>query len=66
MTNKKKCFKDSYLSEEIAARIYDILSIKNLEIKERANFIYNYIQINECKINIKSDNISDIIERLII
>ena len=68
MINNKKSYIGSYLSEEIAARIYDILSIKNRGIKARTNFIYNHIQIKkiiESKINIKSANISDIIEKLI-
>ena len=68
MKNNKKYYKGSYLSEEIAARIYDIMAIKNFGIKARTNFIYNNIQKNnicESKINIKSCNISDIIKQLI-
>jgi len=68
MINSKKSYIGSYLSEEIAARIYDILSIKNRGIKAKTNFIYNHIQIKkiiESKINIKSDNISDIIKKII-
>lgn len=68
MNNNKKCYLGSYLSEEMAARVYDIFAIKNRGIKARTNFIYNNIQkkkINESKINIKSDNISDIINQLI-
>lgn len=68
MINSKKCYIGSYFSEEIAARIYDILSIKNRGIRARTNFIYNHIQMKkiiENKINIKSNNISDIIEQLI-
>ena len=68
MINNKKHYIGSYYSEEIAARIYDILAIKNFGIKARTNFIYNHIQlkkIKESKINIKSDDISDIIEQLI-
>ena len=60
MINKKKYYLGSYLSEEIAARIYDIFAIINLGFKARTNFIYNYTQIKkikESKINIKSDNI---------
>ena len=67
MINNKKYYKGSYISEEFAARVYDILSIKNRGIKARTNFIYNNIQkknIYESKINIKSDNISDIIKQL--
>ena len=68
MKNNKKYYKGSYLSEEIAARIYDIMAIKNFGIKARINFIYNHIQIkkiNESKINIDSDNINEIMEQLI-
>lgn len=68
MINNKKSYIGSYLSKELAARVYDILSIKNRGIKAKTNFIYNNIQKNniiENKINIKSDNISDIIKKLI-
>lgn len=68
MKNNKKYYKGSYLSEEIAARIYDIMAIKNFGIKARTNFIYNHIQIKkikESKINIDSDNINEIMEQLI-
>ena len=68
MINKKIRYIGSYISEEKAARIYDILAIKNFGIKAKTNFIYNHFQIkkiNESQINIKSDKISDIIEHLI-
>ena len=68
MKNNKKYYKGSYLSEEIAARIYDIMAIKYFGIKARTNFIYNHIQIKkikESKINIDSDNINEIMEQLI-
>ena len=68
MINNKKCYIGSYFSEDTAARIYDIFSIKNRGIKARTNFKYNNIQIKkiiENKININSDNISDVIEELI-
>ena len=68
MIKNKKYYIGSYLSEELAARVYDFLSIKNRGIKARTNFIYNNIQkknIYKSKINIKSDNISDIIKQLI-
>ena len=67
MINNKKSYIGSFLSEELAARVYDILSIKNRGIKARTNFIFNNIQknnISESKINIKSCNISDIINQL--
>lgn len=44
MNNNKKCYLGSYLSEEMAARVYDIFAIKNRGIKARTNFIYNNIQ----------------------
>ena len=68
MINNKKYYKGSYLSEEIAARIYDIMAIKNFGIKAKTNFAYNHIQIikiKESKINIDSDNINEIMEQLI-
>ena len=68
MIKNKKYYIGSYLSEELAARVYDFLSIKNRGIKARTNFIYNNIQkinIYKSKINLKSDNISDIIKQLI-
>lgn len=63
--NKKKYYIGSYLSEELAARIYDIYAIKYKGTKARTNFFYNNNQIKEIcekKINIKSDNLSDIMK----
>lgn len=68
MINNKKYYKGSYLSEEIAARIYDFMAIKFFGMKARTNFIYTDIQIKkikESKINIDSDNIYEIMEKLI-
>ena len=68
MINKNKSYIGSYPSEELAARIYDILALKNRGIKARTNFIYNSKQIKkicEMEINIKSENINDIISQLI-
>ena len=68
MVNNEKHYIGSYQSEELAARIYDILSIKKRGIKARTNFFYNNIQLKkifEKQINIKSPNISDIISNLI-
>ena len=68
MINNNKFYIGSYISEEITARVYDILAIKYRGINARTNFKYNHIhikKINESNINIKSGNISDIIEELI-
>ena len=68
MINKKKTYIGSYVSEELAARIYDILAIKNRGMRARTNFIYSSKQIkNICDIyiDIKSKNISEIISQLI-
>ena len=67
MLNKNKSYIGSYPSEELAARIYDILAIKNRGIKARTNFIYNSKQLKricEIDIDIKSKNISEIISQL--
>ena len=68
MINKNKLYIGSYPSEELAARIYDILALKKRGIKARTNFIYNCKQIKkicEMEINVKSENINDIISQLI-
>ena len=68
MINKNKSYIGSYPSEELAARIYDILALKNRGIKARTNFIYNRKQIKnicEKEIDIKAENISEIITQLI-
>ena len=68
MINKNKSYIGSYPSEELAARIYDILALKNRGIKARTNFIYNRKQIQnicEKEIDIKAENISEIISQLI-
>lgn len=57
-----------YPTEEIAARIYDIASIKFNGIKAKTNFIYNISQIlkiSETNFNFKDKNIYDIILNLI-
>ena len=69
MINKNKSYIGSYPSEELAARIYDILALKNRGIKARTNFIYNSKQIKticELDIDIKSKDIEDIISHLIL
>ena len=68
MINSNKSYIGSYPSEELAARIYDILSLKKRGNKARTNFIYNSKQIKkicEMEINFKSENINDIISQII-
>lgn len=58
----------NYETQEIAARVYDIISIKNKGIKARTNYEYNIHQIqkiNEEYIDFKSKNIDEIILQLI-
>ena len=65
--HKNKTYAGCYASEEIAARIYDILSIKIRGIKARTNFIYTIKEmkkISEMDIDIKSKSINEIIENL--
>jgi len=67
MNNNKKYYLGSYPSEELAARIYDIHALKHFGIKARTNFIYNNKQIkniSEKNINIKCDNISDLMNQI--
>ena len=57
-----------YKTQEIAARIYDIISIKNKGIKARTNFEYDIHQIqniSEAYIDYKSEDIEGIISHLI-
>ena len=65
--NKNKTYVYSYTSEEVAARIYDILSIKKKGINARTNFTYNSLQINKIKemvIDVKAENINEFINQL--
>ena len=68
MINKNKSYIGSYPSEELAARIYDILALKSRGINARTNFVYNSRQIKnirEMDIDIKSKNIYELISQLI-
>ena len=68
MIHKRKSYVGSYSSEEIAARIYDILSIKNRGDKANTNFIYNEKQVKKIQsheIDIKSKNINEVISNLL-
>jgi len=67
-SKKNKAYISSYSSEEDAARIYDIMSIKARGIKAKTNFQYNITQIKnifKTEIDIKSTNINEIISNLI-
>ena len=67
MTNNKKYYFGNYSSEELAARIYDIQAIKSRGINARTNFIYDNEQLKKIyykKINIKCNNISEIMTQL--
>ena len=69
MLKKKKSYIGSYDSEEVAGRVYDILSIKNRGIKAKTNFIYTSEQIkNICNIDIdiKNKNLYEIISQLVV
>lgn len=67
MYHKSKSYIGSFSSEEIAARVYDILAIKKRGFNARTNFVYSVSQmeiINEMNIDIKAKNINEIIENL--
>jgi len=67
MKNKNKSYIGNYSSEEVAARIYDILEIKRRGIKAITNFKYQNLQmelIKEMDIDIKANNIDEIIYKL--
>lgn len=54
----------TYPSQEIAAVIYDIISIKNKGIKAKTNFIYNInqiLKISESNFDFKSQSINEIL-----
>ena len=53
MINKKNKYFGTYDSEEFAAQIYDIISIKNKGFKAITNYKYNFNQIEEIFKNIK-------------
>ena len=58
----------TYPTEELAARVYDLVSIKNSGIKAKTNFQYNSHQIqkiNEAIVNFKAKNIEEIILKII-
>jgi len=68
MVNKQKFYIGSYPSEEQAARIYDILSLKNRGDKAKTNFAYDFNQIKkitELDIDLKSKDLDSKIQKLI-
>ena len=68
MFKKNRPYIGTYNSEELAARIYDIASIKKKGIKYKTNFLYNNEQIYRIlntDINFNDPNISKIISELI-
>ena len=63
-----KLYAGVFKTQEIAARIYDFISIKNKGIKANTNFQYNVHQIqniSEASIDYKAKNIEEIIDDLI-
>ena len=68
MHKRNKLYIGTYYSEELAARIYDIASIKRIGINAKTNFLYNNEQISrilKTNLDFKSLNISKIISELI-
>lgn len=68
MFNNNKPYIGTYNSEELAARIYDVSSIKKIGIKSKTNFLYTNEQIEKIlktDINFNDPNISKIISKLI-
>ena len=68
MINKSKSYVGTYTTEDFAARVYDILAIKNRGDKAKTNFIYSESQIRKiCNtdIDIKSKNLKEIISELL-
>ena len=66
--NGKPRYIGNYDSQEIAARIYDIISIKKLGVKAKTNFEYNIQQIqkiNEAYVDYKFKFIDEVIYDLI-
>ena len=62
--NKKIEYLGVYPTEEIAARVYDIFSIKNRGIKAKTNFEYDIHQIQkitESNIDFKLENLDNIL-----
>ena len=68
MANKSKSYVGTYTNEDIAARVYDILSIKYRGDKAKTNFIYSESQIRKIfntDIDVKANNLNEIISDLL-
>ena len=68
MINKSKSYVGTYTTEDFAARVYDILAIKNRGNKAKTNFIYSETQkkkICNTDIDIKAKNLKEIISELL-
>ena len=67
MHKKGKSYVGNYNSEELAAKIYDILALKYRGIKARTNFKYTHQQIKkigEIDFDMNSKNLADIVNEL--
>ena len=63
--NNKNTYLGSYSSQEVAAKIYDLMAIKKKGFKAKTNFIYNYIEINKIyKMNIDIKQINKKVNKL--
>ena len=68
MFKNSKSYVGLFPSEELTARIYDILAIKERGIKAKTNFKYNSTQVYKIfssNIDIKAKNINQIINELL-
>ena len=68
MVNKSKSYVGTYTSEDLAARVYDIMAIKYRGNKAKTNFLYSETQIRKIfnnDIDIKSKNVKEKILELL-
>ena len=68
MVNNSKSYIGTYTTEDLAARVYDIMAIKNRGNKAKTNFIYSETQIRKIfnnDIDIKSKNVKEKILELL-
>ena len=68
ISNKKNEYYGVFPTEEIAARVYDIVQLKKKGIKAKTNFQYNIHQIQniiDASIDFKSNDINNNIINLI-